>query len=166
MVEDKRKVKTHFNAAVFRRVFNSDGSRTLLLLLRCHAPVTIVSDRKLKLFQQVWSYYETTSKQSCLNSGLWSKWILSGSRVKNSDRTFNFQHTNATKILWLWLCCLQFYSGTRNKHQVLPLKQHQDYLSTLTSQQMTTSSSCPSVSLRLTVYKRKVMIVIPIWRLW
>ena len=30
---------------------------------------------------------------------------------------------------------------------------------------MTTSRSCPSVSLMLTTFKRKVMIVIPIWRL-
>ena len=39
------------------------------------------------------------------------------------------------------------------------------YLRTLTSQQMTTSRSCPSVSLMLTTFKRKVMIVIPIWRI-
>ena len=35
------------------------------------------------------------------------------------------------------------------------------YLSTLTSQQMTTSSSCPSVSLKLTIWKRKVWRIFP-----
>ena len=165
MVEDKRKVKTHFNAAVFRRVFNSDGSRTLLLLLRCHAPVTVVSDRKSNVFQEVWSYYETTVGPQ-LSSSIKSSFVRFDQwKTQTVLLTFNTQMP-PTWILWLWLLCLQFYWGTTNKHQVLPLKQQQDYLSTLTSQQMTTSSSCPSVSLRLTVYKRKVMIVILIRRLW
>ena len=45
------------------------------------------------------------------------------------------------------------------------LKKQKCYLSTLTSQQMTTSSSCPSVSLRLTIFKRGSWWVLssPVW---
>ena len=63
----------------------------------------------------------------------------------------NCQCYSATSLLWPSQCYLSTVLPCYFVTWILC------YLRTLTSQQMTTSSSCPSVSLRLTIFTRKAM---------